>query len=229
MKFTEFLRLNGCSSRNFLVESDSSKEHGLSKNFSFKDLGLAGTELLNIAEKECDISNKISNYKYVLFGKACLDFVANENNNKKSNFYRTLRSDSVVGPFGAVYVQKNEIGLISKKVSVIFYNDDSAVAKYVKSLDIKLYTKTTFTKYLEKNGEISLDKNGEYVFLAIESDGLFYGSIDDNRRKMSTEDHISYAEEMGWIGRTVSDVCAKALKERGVKLLNRANDYLLSH
>ena len=217
MRFTEFL-----------TEARTSKDYGSTKDFSFKDLGLAGTELLNIAEEECGISNKISNYKYVLFGQTCLDFIANENKNKNSNFYRTLRSDSVVGPFGAVYVQKNEIGLISKKVSVIFYNDDSAVAKYVKSLDIKLYTKTTFTKYLEKNGEISLDKNGEYVFLAIESDGLFYGSIDDNRRKMSTEDHISYAEEMGWIGRTVSDVCAKALKERGVGLLNRANEYLLN-
>ena len=31
MKFTEYLKLNSCSSRNFLVESDSSKEHGLSK------------------------------------------------------------------------------------------------------------------------------------------------------------------------------------------------------
>ena len=213
----------------FLNEANSSKEHGLSKNFNFKDLGLEGTELLNIAEEECDISNEISNYKYVLFGKACLDFVANENNNKNSNFYRVLRNDSVIGPFGAVYVQKNEIGLISKKVSVIFYNDDSEIAKYVKSLNIKLYTKATFTKNLEKNGEINLDTDGKYVFLVIESDGIFYGSIDDTRRKMSTEDHISYAESMGWIGRTVSDVCAKALKERGVGLLNRANDYLLSH
>lgn len=229
MKFTEYLKLNSCSSRNFLVESDSSKEHGLSKNFNFKDLGLAGTELLDIAEEECDISNEISNYKYVLFGKACLDFVANKNNNKNSNFYRTLRSDSVVGPFGAVYVQKNEIGLISKKVSVIFYNDESEVAKYVKSLDIKLYTKTTFTKYLEKNGEINLDTDGKYVFLVIESDGIFYGSIDDTRRKMSTEDHINYAKSMGWDGTSVNAVCAKALKERGVGLLKRANDYLLSH
>lgn len=218
MKFTEFL-----------TEANSSKDYGLTKDFSLKDLGLEGTELFNIANSECNVESRVSKYKYVLFGQTCLDFIANENKNKNSNFYRTLRSDSVVGPFGAVYVQENEIGLISKKVSVIFYNDDSAVAKYVKSLDIKLYTKTTFTKYVEKNGEISLDKNGEYVFLAIESDGLFYGSIDDNRRKMSTSDHISYAEEMGWIGRTVSDVCAKALKERGVGLLNRANEYLINN
>lgn len=218
MRFTEFL-----------TEAKTSKDYGLTKDYSFKDLGLEGTELLRIADDECNISKKVANYKYVLFGQACLDFIANENKNKNSNFYRVLRRDGVIGPFGAVYVQENEIGLISKKVSVIFYNDDSAVAKYVKSLDIKLYTKTTFTKYLEKNGEINLDKNGEYVFLVIESDGLFYGSIDDNRRKMSTEDHISYAESMGWIGRTVSDVCSKALKERGVGLLNRANDYLLNN
>lgn len=218
MRFTEFL-----------TEASASKDYGLTKDFSFKDLGLEGTELFRIANSECNVESRVSKYKYVLFGQTCLDFIANENKNKNSNFYRTLRSDSVVGPFGAVYVQENEIGLISKKVSVIFYNDDSAVAKYVKSLDIKLYTKTTFTKYVEKNGEISLDKNGEYVFLAIESDGLFYGSIDDNRRKMSTSDHISYAEEMGWIGRTVSDVCAKALKERGVGLLNRANEYLINN
>lgn len=32
----------------------------------------------------------------------------------------------------------------------------------------------------------------------------------------------------GWISRTVSDVCAKALKERGVGLLNRANEYLIN-
>ena len=229
MKFTEYLKLNSCSSRNFLVESDSSKEHGLSKNFSFKDLGLAGTELLNIAEEECDISNEISNYKYVLFGKACLDFVANENNNKNSNFYRVLRDEELVGPFGRVYMQKNEIGLISKKVSVIFYNDKSEVAKYVKSFSIDLYTDKTFTKYLEKNGEINLDKNGEYVFLVIESDGIFYGSIDDTRRKMSTKDHINYAKSMGWDGTSVNAVCAKALKERDVELLNRANDYLLAH
>lgn len=217
------------SFREYLREDDSSKEHGLSKNFNFKDLGLEGTELLNIAEEECDISNEISNYKYVLFGQTCLDFVANENNNKNSNFYRVLRHDSVIGPFGAVYVQKNEIGLISKKVSVIFYNDDSEIAKYVKSLNIKLYTKATFTKYLEKNGEINLDTDGKYVFLVIESDGIFYGSIDDTRRKMSTEDHINYAKSMGWYGASVNAVCAKALKERGVGLLNRANDYLLSH
>ena len=217
------------SFREYLREADSSKEHGLSKNFNFKDLGLEGTELLNIAEEECDISNEISNYKYVLFGQTCLDFIANENNNKNSNFYRVLRDDSVIGPFGAVYVQKNEIGLISKKVSVIFYNDDSEIAKYVKSFSIKLYTKATFTKYLEKNGEINLDTDGKYVFLVIESDGIFYGSIDDTRRKMSTEDHINYAKSMEWYGTSVNAVCAKALKERGVGLLNRANDYLLSH
>ena len=214
MRFTEFL-----------TEAKSSKDYGLTKDFSFKDLGLKGTELFDIANDECNIENKVPKYKYVLFGQTCLDFIANENKNKNSNFYRTLRSDSVVGPFGAVYDQKNEIGLISKKVSVIFYNDDSAVAKYVKSLDIKLYTKTTFTNYVEKNGEIKLDK-GEYVFHVIESDGLYYGSIDFG--KDSDSNCISYAEEMGWIGRTVSDVCAKALKERGVFLLNRANEYLLN-
>ena len=229
MRFTDYLKLNSCSSRNFLVESESSKEHGLTKNFNFKDLDLAGTELLDIAEEECDISNEISNYKYVLFGKACLDFVANENNNKNSNFYRVLRDEELVGPFGRVYMQKNEIGLISKKVSVIFYNDKSEVAKYVKSFSIDLYTDKTFTSYVVKNGEINLDADGKYVFLVIESDGIFYGSIDDTRRKMSTEDHINYAKSMGWYGTTVNAVCAKALKERGVDLLNRANDYLLSH
>ena len=229
MRFTEYLKLTGCSSRNFLFESDSSKEHGLTKNFNFKDLGLAGTELLDIAEEECDISNEISNYKYVLFGKTCLDFVANENNNKNSNFYRVLRDEELVGPFGRVYMQKNEIGLISKKVSVIFYNDKSEVAKYVKSFSIDLYTNKTFTKYVEKNGEINLDADGKYVFLVIESGGIFYGSIDDTRRKMSTEDHINYAKSMGWDGTSVNAVCAKALKERDVELLNRANDYLLSH
>ena len=61
MKFTDYLKLNNCSSRNFLVESDSSKEHGLSKNFSFKDLDIAGTELINIEEEECNISNEIIN------------------------------------------------------------------------------------------------------------------------------------------------------------------------
>lgn len=229
MRFTEYLKLNSCSSRNFLVESDGSKDYGLTKDYSFKDLGLEGTELLDIANAECGVESRVSKYKYVLFGQTCLDFIANENKNKNSNFYRTLRSDSVVGPFGAVYDQKNEIGLISKKVSVIFYNDDSTVAKYVKSLDIKLYTKATFTKYLEKNGEINLDADGKYVFLVIESDGIFYGSIDDTRRKMNTEDHINYAKSMGWDGTSVNAVCAKALKERGVGLLNRANDYLLSH
>lgn len=218
MRFTEFL-----------TEANSSKDYGLTKNFSFKDLGLEGTELLRIADDECGVKHRVSNYKYVLFGQTCLGFVFSENRNKNSNFYHTLRSDHVSGSFGTVYIQKNEIGLISNKVSVIFYNDDSDIAKYIKSLDIKLYTKATFTKYLEKNGEINLDKNGECVFLVIESDGIFYGSIDDNRRKMSTEDHISYAESMGWIGRTVSDVCSKALKERGVGLLNRANDYLLNN
>ena len=227
MKFTDYLKLNSCSSRNFLVESDSSKEHGLSKNFSFKDLGLAGTELLNIAEEECDISNEISNYKFVLFGKACLDFVANENNNKNSNFYRTLRSDSVVGPFGAVYVQTNEIGLISKKVSVIFYNDKSEVAKYVKSFSIDLYTDKTFTSYVVKNNEISLDTDGENVFKVIESAGLYYGAIVDN--DASDREIMKLAKSMGWDGTSVNSVCAKALKEHDVELLNRANDYLLSH
>lgn len=214
MRFTQFLN-----------EASSSKDYGLTKDFSFKDLGLEGTELLDIAEEECGVKSRVSKYKYVLFGQTCLDFIANENKNKNSNFYRTLRSDSVVGPFGAVYDQKNEIGLISKKVSVIFYNDDSAVAKYVKSRDIELYTKVTFTKYVEKNGEIKLDK-GEYVFRVIESDGLYYGSIDSG--KDSDSNVIGYAESMDWVGRTVSDVCAKALKERGVGLLNRANDYLLN-
>ena len=227
MKFTEYLKLNNCSSRNFLVESDSSKEHGLSKNFSFKDLGLAGTELLNIAEEECDISNEISNYKYVLFGKACLDFVANENNNKNSNFYRVLRSEELVGPFGRVYIQKNEIGLISKKVSVIFYNDKSEVAKYVKSFSIDLYTDKTFTSYVVKNNEISLDTDGENVFKVIESAGLYYGAIVDN--DASDREIMKLAKSMGWDGTSVNAVCAKALKERDVELLNRANDYLLSH
>lgn len=214
MRFTEFL-----------TEANSSKDYGLTKNYSFKDLGLEGTTLFNIANAECNVESKVAKYKYVLFGQTCLDFIANENKNKKSNFYRVLHDDDVVGPFGTVYVQKNEIGLISKKVSVIFYNDDSDIAKYVKSLDIKLYTKTTFTKYVEKNGEIKLDK-GEYVFRVIESDGLFYGSIDSG--KDSDSNCIGYAESMGWVGQTVSDVCSKALKERGVDLLNRANDYLLN-
>ena len=34
---------------------------------------------------------------------------------------------------------------------------------------------------------------------------------------------------MGWDGTSVNSVCAKALKEHDVELLNRANDYLLSH
>ena len=209
----------------FLTEASSSKDYGLTKDFSFKDLGLEGTELLDIADDERGVKSRVSKYKYVLFGQTCLDFIANENKNKNSNFYRTLRSDCVSGSFGVVYDQKNEIGLISKKVSVIFYNDDSAVAKYVKSLDIKLYTKATFTKYVEKNGSIKLDK-GEYVFRVIESDGLYYGSIDSG--KDSDSNCIGYAESMDWVGRTVSDVCAKALKERGVGLLNRANEYLLN-
>lgn len=212
----------------FLTEAQTSKDYGLTKDFSFKDLGLEGTELLDIADAERGVKSRVSKYKYVLFGQTCLDFAYNENNNKNSNFYRTLRSDCVSGHFGLVYDQKNEIGLISKKVSVIFYNDDSAVAKYVKSLDIKLYTKTTFTKYVEKNGEIELADN-ECIFKVIESDGLFYGSIDDGRRKMEIDDHISYASSMGWVGRTVSDVCAKALKERGFYILKRANAYLLNN
>ena len=226
MRFTEYLKLNSCSSRNFLVESDSSKEHGLTKNFNFKDLGLAGTELLNIAEEECDISNEISNYKYVLFGKACLDFVANENNNKNSNFYRVLRDEELVGPFGRVYMQKNEIGLISKKVSVIFYNDKSEVAKYVKSFSIDLYTDKTFTSYVVKNNEISLDADGKNVFKVIESAGLYYGAVVDN--DASDREIMKLPKSMGWDGTSVNAVCAKTLKERGVGLLNRANDYLLN-
>ena len=103
MRFTEFL-----------TEAKSSKDYGLTNDFSFKDLGLEGTDLLNIANDECNISKKVANYKYVLFGQTCLDFIANENKNKNSNFYRVLRRDSVIGPFGAVHVHKNEIGLISK-------------------------------------------------------------------------------------------------------------------
>ena len=225
MKFTDYLKLNS-SSRNFLVE-DSSKEHGLSKNFSFKDLGLAGTELLDIAEEECDISNEINNYKYVLFGKACLDFVANENNNKNSIFYRVLHNEELVGPFGRVYMQKNEIGLISKKVSVIFYNDKSEVAKYVKSFSIDLYTDKTFTSYVVKNSEISLDADGENVFKVIESAGLYYGAAVN--KNASDREIMKLAKIMKWEGTSVNAVCAKALKERDVELLSRANEYLLAH
>ena len=216
MRFTEFL-----------TEAKASKDYCLTKDFSFKDLGLKGTELLNIAEEECDISNEISNYRYVLFGKACLDFVANENNNKNSNFYRVLRDEELVGPFGRVYMQKNEIGLISKKVSVIFYNDKSEVAKYVKSFSIDLYTDKTFTSYVVKNSEISLDTDGENVFKVIELAGLYYGAIVDN--DASDREIMKLAKSMGWYGTSINAVCAKALKERGVGLLNRANDYLLNN
>ena len=63
-------------------------------------------------------------------------------------------------------MQKNEIGLISKKVSVIFYNDKSEIAKYVKSFSIDLYTDKTFTSYVVKNSEITF-KQPLNVFLNI--------------------------------------------------------------
>src|SRR5574344_468578 len=156
MKFTNYLRHDSRHSENYLVESNISKEHGLTKDFSFRDLGLEGTELLDIAEKECDISSEIRKYKYVLFGEACLDFVENMNNDKKNVFYRTLYRDSVVGSFGIIYTQKNEIGLISDSVAVIFYNDESRVNTFVKSSSAKLYTKKTFTDYVVQNNEISV-------------------------------------------------------------------------
>ena len=61
-------------------------------------------------------------------------------------------------------MRKNEIGLISKKVSVIFYNDKSEIAKYVKSFSIDLYTDKTFTSYVVKNSEISLDTVQRWYF-----------------------------------------------------------------
>ena len=45
----------------------------------------------------------------------------------------------------------------------------------------------------------------------------------------SDREIMKLAKSMEWYGTSVNAVCAKALKERSVGLLNRANEYLLNN
>lgn len=91
---------------------------------------------------------------------------------------------------------------------------------------MKKYTKASFIKKVIADGQVFLDKPCEHTtcFKVIRKDGVYYGACCDDR--YNDERIIGDAKVMQWYSPYIENVILWALKERGVHLLQRANEYL---
>lgn len=222
------MKLKKLLSENKLNEAE---EYGTIKKYNLKTLGLIGTEEFDMANHVVNgtFAKRIVNKKMnnVVFGDSCAKLFKDAWN-RKSQFYHTLDTYGSIEDV-IVYTDNSydSIGISSKKFNVMFYNENSSVAEFVKSLSVKPLTKNDLIEIVEDEGEIRIDDESETrCFRVIKYKGQYYGAccqISDDKKFV-----IEVAQTMDWVGDSIEEVCIAALKERDVALLKRANVYLVS-
>lgn len=210
---------------------NEANEFGSIIKYNLKTLGIEGTDEFDMANHVVNgtFEKRIEKKKMnkVVFGDSCAKLFE-EAWNRKSQFYHTL--DTYGSCCDVIVYTDNSydsIGISSKKINVMFYNENSSVAEFVKSLSVKPLTKNDFIKIVKEDGEIRINDDSEKrCFRVIKYEGKYYGAC----CRIDYDDNfvIDAAKSMEWIGDDVEEVCIAALKERDVSLLRRANEYLVS-
>ena len=187
-------------------------------------------DFLNSFFESSDLKTVAKKFPKVFIGKNAYKIATKISKNAEKLFGRgyDAKLDSLhCNRFSLGSIVTNE----GSKEAVIFLNgklSDSNFEKYkqylVSSKD--LYTNKSFLDAVKKNGEVVLDQDGKCKFKVINDDDEYYGACidirDDDSRLIST------ATQMDWVASTIDSVVDLALKERGVNLLKRANNYVIS-